>query len=263
MVGIYNKAMTEGESVDLSAIDTTLENSANTKVIIWKSDMEPLAKSYALRDEYSYSEPLKVLILGNSITWHSPAESLNWNGARGMAASSDETDYVHVLGDLLSDNLYNVEIKAENIAALENYWVKENTYLWNHWVYKNYIDWKPDVIINTIGANMMNQLSDKNAAVAEDFVEPYRKIMEYFINGNEDVKVIACTTVITNDKVKEAIEAVAQADGYTYVDGITGLTEDEYLAKDASNSGVAAHPNDAGMAELAKRIFEAFAEIVK
>ncbi len=262
MIGMYNKDMSAGESVDLSAIDTTLESSANTKVFIWKSDMEPLAKSYVLRDEYSYSEPLKVLILGNSITWHSPAESLDWDGARGMAASSDETDYVHVLDDLLSENLYNVEIRAENIAALENYWVKENTYLWNHWVYKNHKDWKPDVIINTIGANMMNQVSDKNAAVAEDFVEPYRKIMDYFAEGNEDVKVIACTTVITNDKVVEAIEAVAAADGYTYVDGRTGLTGDQYLAKDASNSGVAAHPNDAGMAALAQRLFDVFAEIV-
>jgi hypothetical protein len=39
----------------------------------------------------------KMLVLGNSITHHGPSKKLQWTGNWGMAASSEDKDYVHVL----------------------------------------------------------------------------------------------------------------------------------------------------------------------
>ena len=39
----------------------------------------------------------KILIVGNSITYHAPKEDIDWNNSWGMAASRAENDYVHIL----------------------------------------------------------------------------------------------------------------------------------------------------------------------
>ena len=39
----------------------------------------------------------RILFLGNSITQHGPKEAIGWNGNSGMAASSLDKDYVHIL----------------------------------------------------------------------------------------------------------------------------------------------------------------------
>ena len=40
---------------------------------------------------------LRVLFVGNSITRHGPREDIGWDGDWGMAASSLENDYLHIL----------------------------------------------------------------------------------------------------------------------------------------------------------------------
>ena len=43
------------------------------------------------------NEQISVLCVGNSILAHGPSESIGWSGNWGMAASSADKDYYHLL----------------------------------------------------------------------------------------------------------------------------------------------------------------------
>ena len=62
---------------------------------------------------------MKILILGNSITRHSPSPGIGWTGDWGMAASAKEKDFSHLLAGLLGKRGRNVELRARNVADFE------------------------------------------------------------------------------------------------------------------------------------------------
>ncbi|RZM14589.1 MAG: SGNH/GDSL hydrolase family protein, partial [Pedobacter sp.] len=53
-----------------------------------------------------------VLVLGNSMTIHAPSVELGWYGNWGMAASSKDKDYVHILETKLQMPVVPVNISA-------------------------------------------------------------------------------------------------------------------------------------------------------
>ncbi len=57
-----------------------------------------------------------ILFLGNSITYHDYCPSIGWYGQYGMAASSIDNDYVHILQKWFGDDK-NYMVK--NIADFE------------------------------------------------------------------------------------------------------------------------------------------------
>lgn len=62
-------------------------------------------------------ESLKILFVGNSITRHGVCRELGWEHEAGMAASSEENDYIHLTGRMIGRN---VGIYYGNVNRLIN-----------------------------------------------------------------------------------------------------------------------------------------------
>ena len=62
---------------------------------------------------------LKILFVGNSITKHSPKADIGWYNDCGMAASSVEKDYVHLLVKKVMQYDPNVSYGIAQVAQYE------------------------------------------------------------------------------------------------------------------------------------------------
>ena len=65
--------------------------------------------------------PVRVLILGNSITRHGPKADIGWSGDWGMAASAKEKDYVHLLYAMLKESGREVYMRIRQSAYWERH----------------------------------------------------------------------------------------------------------------------------------------------
>ena len=210
-------------------------------------------------------ETVKVLVIGNSITQHTPNANLGWLANWGMAATSRDNDYVHLLqAKALEKNAY-VQLHSVNIAEYEKYF-----YDWSQIVldYGRHAEFDPDIIICTIGANVKNGANEGDSSYENDKTftkELYKAIIDYF-NPGHDAKIIVGTTPLTNVSIDAIIYDAAAAYGYDYVD-MTDLSGDQYKATGyeatlkeqfgvtSINSGVLNHPGDEGMAAMADRLW--------
>lgn len=65
------------------------------------------------------SLPHHVLCIGNSITYMNPSEAIGWKGKWGMAASSAEKDYVHLLEKKLKNYNTQSTVSCINVVSWE------------------------------------------------------------------------------------------------------------------------------------------------
>lgn len=188
---------------------------------------------------------LKLAFLGNSITRHGAAKELGWTGDWGMAASSAENDYVHRLVKLLEGGGRRVSYCVANLSEWER--TREMSLLSTR--YAQVKDFRADIVIVRLG---------ENARLAENLqaFEPcYKDMVAYFSEG---------ATVILTDLFWEYrpfdgfVERLAKDSGYNFVKiHDLGRGESMKAVGEFAHAGVAAHPGDRGMAEIAERIYRA------
>lgn len=63
--------------------------------------------------------PKKVLVLGNSITWHPPGPDLKWFGNWGMAATAADKDFLSLLTKKIKENNEQNEVLGRNVYPFE------------------------------------------------------------------------------------------------------------------------------------------------
>ena len=189
---------------------------------------------------------LKVLFIGNSITWHGIKTDIGWYGDYGMAASSREKDYVHVLAAMMREKYGEVCTCIAQLAAWEGDY-SSSTILEEKYAAAR--DFSADIIIVRIGENM-----PKGSAPA---CKPYFDAMiKYFIT-DDTKKIIITDSFWRNDARDSMIREIAEENGYAFckISDLEGDPETMAIGR-YEHRGVSVHPSDFGMEMIAQRIFE-------
>lgn len=187
----------------------------------------------------------RILIVGNSITRHGPKSDIGWNNDWGMAASAPEKDYVHRLHEKLVENGQDVYMRIRQASYWETHFL-EDSILSEYEADRNF---GADVVIFRLGENAEN---------AKEADKPYfEQALERFIDyiAPKAKKVVFTTCFWRCPHIDEAIKSVAQKRGDICVNCNFDADEKNMALGLFWHQGVACHPSDAGMEEIAKAIF--------
>ena len=188
-----------------------------------------------------------ILVLGNSITRHSPAPKLGWYGDWGMAASSKDNDFVHILEKKFQEVYKPAVVNFASIVAFErSYWKYDLSR------FDSLRSLHPDLIILRIGENVSSDSMEKY-----NFGAYYQLLINYFMSNNSNARVLCISSFWRKDQVDTLIEKASNRKNCYYLK-ISQLSEDPTnmaLGK-FENKGVARHPSDKGMSAIASLIWE-------
>lgn len=189
---------------------------------------------------------MKLLFLGNSITRHGKAENLGWCGDWGMAASSKENDYVHKL----ISKFYQKDVKVSVCIANLSDWERTRNMDLLFTKYLSALRFNADYVIVRLGENAC---LDKYLS---EFELCYGELTDLF--SKNGAKVVLTDLFWEYEPFDNFVAELAKARGYAFAE-IHDLGNDGAMKATGkfSHNGVAAHPGDKGMAEIAERIFRA------
>jgi hypothetical protein len=189
-----------------------------------------------------------VVALGNSITRHGPAPQIKWFGDWGMAASSADNDYAGRLRTLLKSSGQSApNTQRFNVAVME----REP---------KGFkLDAATSAIASASGILVIELGDNAHADALQDFDAAYHALL---IQTKQKKGVLLCLSTWWNSaKVDSIIKAACAKAGGTFVE-IGDIQSDPSThpskASGFEDSGLLRHPGDAGMAEIAKRLFTAY-----
>lgn len=191
---------------------------------------------------------LKIMFVGNSITKHAPKPSIGCTKDCGMAASSIDNDYVHLILDKIKQYDPKVSWCIAQAADLERRFTESD-------VLDSYLeaaDFEPDIIIMFFGANV-----DKNYAAAPDgsFGKVYRRA-RLFLDKSEKAKVFHSEGFYIRPLLDaEKWDAVKDL-------GDTLIPLDDIRTRYDAH-GQFNHPGDLGMRLIAERFWEYIEQAVK
>ncbi|TVT78562.1 MAG: SGNH/GDSL hydrolase family protein [Denitromonas halophila] len=202
-------------------------------------------------DLFPKSRHLKILVLGNSITWHKPAPRIGWYGDWGMAASRRENDFSHILAELLGGETNpskKVVLYPKNLSRLEmNKFVSD----FDDLLFVR--EFNPAAIVVFLGDNVVEA-----GGGLEVFERTYFGLLKA-LRSHSGGNVYCVGTWWRRIGVDSVIRSVCESFGGQYIDisevsDMPGSKANQ--SGEFSNAGVAEHPSDKGMRRLANRIFE-------
>lgn len=189
---------------------------------------------------------MRILFIGNSITWHPVKEEIGWMHEWGMAASSEENDYVHTLMRKVNGICSGAEHKIAWAVA----WEREYHDAVHLVAFREFLNFKSDIIIVKIGENVNITKNDKYP------YEPHFKRLLEYLNPGGEAKMILCTGFWKRGVIDDVVRKTAEEKNYPLVE-LNHLDTDDMKAFDTyGESAPAAHPGDKGMKAIADCIWK-------
>lgn len=195
----------------------------------------------------------KILFLGNSITLHGPKADIGWSGNWGMAASSEDKDYVHLVTRAIAEHTgVKPEIRVRNIADFERNYAGYDVDGQLHDLFA----FDPDLVVLAIGENVPALATDDAKA---QFKAGVMRILDCALAKRHPLVVVRSCFWPDDAKDRMLNEACRDA-GAIWVDA-NPIGRDPANAarseRSISHDGVAAHPGDRGMKAIADAIVTA------
>lgn len=207
-----------------------------------------------LKGENNAVNPLKVLFIGNEITTSKPIPELGWDGTWGMAASSEDKDYVNIVMQYVKQTNPDAKYLTFDASGFE----KSYTYIsYNMDLFSAARDFDADIIVMRIGENCREQ-----ELKTTPFNVQYLRVIDY-LNKSGNAKIIITTSFNDYDILDDEISIAARSRNYPLVK-LGDLSKDESNLADNKYKGtkLAAYPGDIGMKKIADRIIESLSSIL-
>ena len=189
----------------------------------------------------------RILFVGNSITRHGVLRSIGWNNDWGMASSSIENDYVHIVVSELEKSFEDTAFCICQVASWEREYKNGEDTLY---LYEEARNFNADIIIMRCIENCAQKDFDH-----EIFAKQYERLIDFLnISGNADV---ILTTGFWKHMGDVCIDRIANERGYKFA-YLGELGEDDNMKAIGlfEHNGVANHPGDIGMKAIADKILE-------
>lgn len=202
------------------------------------------------------SKLVRILIIGNSITYHQKTDSIGWMLNNGMAASSLKNDYAHLLlKKIHTEKKINIKFMIVNLGDFEKSYqsfdIKKIDKL------KSF---DPDIAIFQFGENVENEIK-----TIKHFESYYRKLVRNFAAS----QTIITTPFSPSQEKNELSQRVAISTNSFLVDlshlALFGelnyaRNEKDYPYK---HPAIGHHPGNFGMRNIAMMIFTAVNPLIK
>jgi len=188
----------------------------------------------------------RIVILGNSIVQQPAAPATGWRNNWGMAATTQEKDFVHLLIRDLRRVGTGVIVQFRNIAAFE----------------RNYRTYDLSGLDSFRGADLyIFKLCENVPDPADDYTIYYKRLIDH-LNKPESINIIV--DGFWGRKLNRVLRSFAASNGYPFIrnsdlsDDKANMSLDQFR-----DHAVGLHPSDQGMQKIESRIWDYVKEYFK
>lgn len=228
-------------------------NYESLKIATLVNSENQMKDSQSVHFENLNNNGFRVLFVGNSVTLHGPSEPIGWFGDWGMAASEKEKDYVHLVEDHIKTKCPNATFCICNAADWERgYKNPEETF----YIFESAREFDADIMILKLCANSPQVDFD-----GELFKRSFEKLIN-FLNKSGKAKIVIATEFLKHP-AEDSLISFAKEFGFPlcYLSDIADFEEYKAIGL-FEHKGVAGHPGDKGMREIADRIIKTLDKII-